>query len=176
MAPFRICERSTMWKTNHTLLIVGEGEDEAAFFNYVKSIANVRNSGRVYLIRSAQGGSPLKIVEDAIGIARLHETNEKYVFYDTDTLISVHSRSEVNRKAQKNGFFPVESVECFEDILLRTKRISPQSGRQKSQIKNFLTGKSGDPASYAAHFPLNHLLNWRNSEPMVSTLLDIFQL
>ena len=71
-----------------TLLVMGEGDCEAAFLQYLRNIYCSDNEGVNVTIRNAQGGGPASIVAQVVRHTRLASYDKKIALLDTDLIWS----------------------------------------------------------------------------------------
>ena len=67
-----------------TLLIVGEGSDDKAFIDYLKSVFLQRHGGRKVTVKAGDGGSPGNIITHASRAYQAEEYNQRYLVLDAD--------------------------------------------------------------------------------------------
>lgn len=134
------------------LIVVGEGPQDKAFLNYMKSLHDIRESGQTVTISSADGGSPGDIINTVIRKHRHTDFDERYVLLDSDVPIS----QQVRAKAKKQKIVLIESTpHCLEGMLLDVlgQFIPSTSKACKAAMHPQLSSEPTNPKAYAALFP-----------------------
>lgn len=159
------------WKTNQAILLVGEGADEAAFLNHVKSIFVHRDSGKSVKVKNAQGKGATHVVEWAVRQLANSKYNLVAVMVDTDTGWT----QEAQQKAADQNILLLPSEPCFEAVMLRTlcKRDTGDSQTLKRRFAPYVRNRSTESESYQDHFGREDLLANRFRDPAIDRLLKI---
>jgi hypothetical protein len=161
------------WKTNKTLLIVGEGYDELAFLNHIKQFPGVCGQGVQITIKNARGKGALGVIE----WTRRQTLNTAYdhvaAMIDTDT----DWTPEAAKLAKANKIQVIASDPCLEALLLRLIGKKPGEAKSlKSQFAPFVNGDATLRESYVTHFGLAVLLRGRDKEAAIDELLKLIKL
>lgn len=159
------------WQTRKTRLIVGEGYDEVAFLNHVKQFPGVCGKGVVFKIANAKGKGAAHVIDCAIKLSANVAYDFKAAWLDTDTDWS----PTVAKRARSKGIQVMASDPCFEALLLRILRKTPDlTGDLKKQLSPFVQNDSTRPESYSFHFSFAVLDEARQREPSLDSLLKVF--
>jgi hypothetical protein len=163
-----------IWRTNKTILLVGEGADEEAFLNHVKINFVSRDSGISVKVKNAQGKGATHVVQWTIRQMATAQYDVVAVMVDTDTGWTV----EVQKLARDNGIILLPSHPCFEAVLLRLINQRPQVNPQalKRQLAPFVHDRSTQVESYSEHFGPIVLTGNRIREPSIDELLRILEI
>lgn len=132
-----------------TLKIVGEGQAEAAFLNYLKSLYGVGNPK--VTAKSAGGKGPSNVIGEAIGTLNSSGSDRVAVLLDKDM---PWPKTKV-KIAQQKKITLVGSSPCLEGLLLKIldKPIPANSDECKKVLHPLLSGKETEKASYEKLFP-----------------------
>lgn len=138
-----------------TLLLVGEGSDELAFLNYLKSLLVPRGAGLVLTIKNAKGKGAKHVIEWTIRQSASTQYDKVAVLFDTDTDWS----SIVEKQAKKHKIYLLKSEPCFEAMMLRILNITPELGSQKikKQFAMFVNNDATESQNYSKYFTINVL-------------------
>ena len=133
-----------------TVLLVGEGDAEVLFLQYLKSLYVQRGSGVVVTIKNARGTGAAHVVD----FARRQSSNAAFdavaALLDTDT----DWNDKVRTAARKARVQVITCEPCLEAVLLAIHQ-RPVEGRSTVQLKKDFLDRFGAPAhqaAYAAHF------------------------
>jgi len=135
-----------------TLIVVGEGAHDKAFLNHMKSIYDGRTSGQKVTINSADGGSPVDIINTVIRKHSHTDFDKRYVLLDSDVPITQQARI----RAKRSKIELVESTPvCLEGMLLEIlgQRVRGTNGACKAALHPQLAGQPTNPRAYVALFP-----------------------
>lgn len=159
------------WKTNQTILLVGEGADEEAFLNHVKSSFVHRESGKSVKVKNAQGKGAAHVVEWTIRQMATADYNIVAVMVDTDK----DWTPETRQKAEDKGILLLPSTPCFEAVMLRLLGQNQNGNAQelKKQFAPYVHNKTTESESYQNHFGREHLLTNRLNDPSIDRLLQV---
>ncbi|MEZ0238689.1 MAG: hypothetical protein ACAH06_11555 [Methylophilaceae bacterium] len=160
-----------IWRTNRTILLVGEGADEKAFLTHVKNHFAPRDCGKTVIVKNAQGKGATHVVEWTIRQMGNAQYDDVAVMVDTDTgwtkaAIALAERASITL---------LPSDPRFEAVLLRLLGKSPRGDSQamKRQFAPLVQQKSTEIESYAREFGPDILLANRSRELSIDTLLKI---
>ena len=162
------------WQAQKTLLIVGEGYDEQAFFKHLRPLLAPRGCGLTVTVKTAGGKSAKHIIEWTIRQTANVDYDNVAVMLDTDTDWS----TEVAKLAKENGITVLTSEPCFEALLLRVID-TPANGDAASLKKTFAKYVNNDAMrseNYSEHFDKEKLIAARSKEPSIDYLLKLFGL
>jgi hypothetical protein len=156
-------------KAQRTLLIVGEGHDEAAFLVHVKSLFITRGCGLSVTIKNAQGKGAKHVVEYTIGQKKNAAYDHVAALLDTDT----DWTDTVRARAENNDIVVLKSEPCLEAVLLRVmgKKDQGNSNKLKKQLRAALAGDASEKESYATRFTKAVLEKVR--EPSIEALINL---
>ncbi|WP_251359463.1 hypothetical protein [Kangiella sp. TOML190] len=152
-----------------TLVIVTEGQADAAFTNHLKSIYGVGNPK--VTAKSAGGKGPSNVIGDAIGTHKSYGCDRVACLLDTDLDWPVTKR----KQAQQKKIRLIGSTPCLEGLLLNILGIDvPQlSDDCKAILHPMLAGKPTDKNSYAILFTEEVLNSARERVESLDTLIKI---
>ncbi|MEZ8197009.1 hypothetical protein [Vibrio cortegadensis] len=152
-----------------TLVIVAEGQADAAFVNHVKSLYGVGNPK--VTVKSAGGKGPSNVIGDALGTLKSSGCDRVASILDTDI---PWPKTKVKEAAQKK--IPlIGSEPCLEGLLLQIlgKKVPKLSNDCKKQMHPLLDGKETDKKSYAKLFTKEVLDSARTSVVELDLLINI---
>jgi hypothetical protein len=157
---------------NKTVLIVGEGADEKAFLDYLKSELNSRGDGLSITTKNAKGKGAQGVIDWTIRQASHAQYDTVAALFDTDQDWS----TEVEAKAKKNKIKLLKSDPCFEAMMLRLLGITPHFNPKhlKSQFSPFVKDDATLKENYALNFNTQTLISRRHIEPTIDELLKLF--
>lgn len=162
------------WLAKKTLLIVGEGYNEQAFFTYLRPLLAPRGCGVKVTIKNAGGKTAQHIIEWTIRQIANVDYDNVAVMLDTDT-----DWCEAVAKLAKDHKITVLTAEpCFEALLLRVIG-KPSNGDTVSLKKVFAKYVNNDAMrseNYSEHFDKEKLIAARSREPSIDSLLKLFGL
>jgi hypothetical protein len=156
-------------KAQRTLLIVGEGHDDAAFLVHVKSLFITRGCGLSVTIKNAQGKGAKHVVEYTIGQKSNAAYDHVATLLDTDT----DWTDTVRAHAENNDIVVPRSEPCLEAVLLRVlgKKDQGNSNKLKRQLRAALAGDASEKESYATCFTKSVLE--KTKEPSIKELINL---
>lgn len=159
------------WKTQRTLLIVGEGADEVAFLNHVKQLYAPRGCGLLVTIKNAQGKSAKHAIEWTGRQTAIAAYDVAAALLDTDTDWS----PEVAKFAKKKKIRVLTSEPCFEALMLRVLGANPKDNAHalKKQFAPFVNNDATQSQNYALHFSRERLQAGRAQELTIDALLKL---
>lgn len=134
-----------------TVLAVGEGENDASFLEYLKSLYVVRGCGTHVKVDHAYGGSPETIVREAIKKMTRAEYDRAFLLLDTDTAWP----QSATQAAREKSLTLVGSVPCLEGMILEILEPGQQWSRKASRDckSHFQRAYLNQRAAYeAGHF------------------------
>lgn len=167
----------TKWKVrSRSILIVGEGRDDAAFLKHMKYLASGRGNSPSYQIRNAKGGSPIAVLDWAYTQSQQASYDEVWVLMDRDVIIRQMNSATVEAHAADLSIQLMLSIECLEEMLLRIKGITPLPPAIKSQLKTLLAGSADDPFNYRAAYDKSTLSAACTTEAAIGQLMQVFLL
>lgn len=157
-----------------TLLIVGEGSDDKAFIDHVKSLFHQRQSGRKVTVKAGDGGSPGNIITHASRSYKNEDYNQRYLVLDAD--IPPTAADEKNAKAAGYQII-LWQPQCLEGALLDVlnERVQAHETSQalKQRLHPRLAGHHTKPESYAVLFTQPVLAATQNTS--VAAVRDLLQ-
>ena len=133
-----------------TLLVVGEGDSEAAFLKHLRDLYCSSGDGVAVTVRNAHGKGPESVIDHTAGQARIHSYDACVALLDTD----IPWTEKLKNKARKSKIEMVGSTPCFEGLLLSIlgERPPTQSADCKKAIKQLVGIDLTDRQSYAVPF------------------------
>ena len=154
-----------------TVLVIGEGDTEKAFLDYLKSLYVTRGCGVSVAVRNAHGKGPENVVDTAIRQSRIGEYKVVAVLMDTD----LPWTADVIKLARKHRLCLIGTTPCIDGLLLQI--LGEQAPEQSLQCKKVLHAKmSRKPfvkEAFAQDFP-KKLLDEKNfSIPALKKLLQL---
>ncbi|MBT8534835.1 RloB domain-containing protein [Polynucleobacter paneuropaeus] len=156
-----------------TLLVMGEGDCEAAFLQYLRNIYCSDNEGVAVTIRNAQGGGPVSIVTQVIRHTRLASYDKKIALLDTDLVWS----DDLKKTAKDCGILMVGSKPCLEGLLLGVlkKPAPPISKECKKLLQSHTKADMTEWRHYESHFSKDAFEEARNLLSELDKLLRHFE-
>jgi len=156
-----------------TVLIVGEGYDEVAFLNHLKSVFHVRECGVTIKIMNARGKGAKGVVEWTARQAAIASYDKVMAMFDTDT----DWNNSVAKYALDRDIELLKSEPCFEAMLLRTlgKPATGNAKTLKKKLSEFVSNDSTSQKNYETHFDSRRLEDSCKGEATIRRLLDIFK-
>ena len=161
-----------VWRTNKTLLLVGEGRTEQAFLEHVKLLYAPRDCGLSVKVKNARGKGAKHVVEWTIQ----QLPNAKYdlvaVLLDTDQDWS----DAVALRAKRHRINVLTSEPLFEALMLRVLGESDVGDAKalKRRLAPFMRDDATISKNYSAHFGIERLEAQRLNEPTIDALLNLF--
>ncbi len=168
-----MAKRKTMRKIVSTsLLVVGEGADDKAFIDHMKSIFCPRRCGRTAKIEAGDGGSAGNIIQNAIRSFKTEDFDKRYLVLDSD----VPPTDAEIKKAYHNGYkIILWSPQCLEGALLDVlgERVNTHETSRglKKRLHPRLDGKHTAASSYKTLFPQAIIESTHNAS--VTSVKDI---
>ncbi len=157
-----------------TLLIVGEGSDDKAFIDHVKSLFHQRHSGRKVTVKAGDGGSPGNIITHASRAYKSEDYNRRYLVLDAD--IPPTAADEKNARAAGYQII-LWRPQCLEGALLDVlgERVQEDESSQdlKQRLHPRLAGPHTRSGSYALLFTQPVLAATQNTS--VAAVRDLLQ-
>lgn len=157
-----------------TLLIVGEGSDDKAFIDHVKSLFHQRQSGRKVTVKAGDGGSPGNIITHASRAYQAEDYNHRYLVLDSD--IPPTAADEKNARAAGYRII-LWQPQCLEGALLDVlgERVQAHETSQalKQRLQPRLAGPHTKPEAYAVLFTQPVLAATQNTS--VAAVRDLLQ-
>jgi hypothetical protein len=156
-----------------TLLVMGEGDCEAAFLQYLRNIYCSDNEGVNVTVRNAQGGGPVSIVTQVIRHTRLASYDKKIALLDTDLIWS----DGLKKTAKAYDILMVGSSPCLEGLLLRVlKKPAPLTSKEcKKLLQSYTKTDMTDWRHYEPHFSKDVFEEVRNLLGELDKLLRHFE-
>lgn len=157
---------------NKTVLIVGEGADEKAFLDYLKSELNSRGDGLSITTKNAKGKGAQGVIDWTIRQASHARYDTVAALFDTDKNWS----ATVEKKAKEHDIIQLKSEPCFEAMMLRLLGVTPHFNPRylKSQFSPFVKDDSTLKENYALNFNIPTLISRRHLEHTIDELLRLF--
>lgn len=178
MAPFRtfdeiMVRHHTLQKrtVQTTVLIVGEGDTEKAFLDYLKSLYVSRGSGVSVTVRNAHGKGPVNVVDTAIRQSRIGDYKVVAVLMDTD----LPWTADVIRLARKHRLCLIGATPCTDGLLLQIlgEQVPEQSPKCKVMLHARMNRKPFVKEAYTQDFP-RQLLDEKSAViPALKKLLEL---
>lgn len=162
------------WKTQRTLLIVGEGYHEEAFLNHVKQLYAPRGCGLKVTIKNARGKSAQHVIEWTCRQIAIADYQQVAAMLDTDTVWT----AKTVQLANKHKIKLLRSEPCFEALMLRLIK-QPVVGDTQALKKQFAPFVNFDPTErshYAKQYDQGCLDAGRKTEPTIDLLLGLFEI
>lgn len=134
-----------------TVLVVGEGDTEKAFLDYLKSLYVSRGCGVSVTVRNAHGKGPMNVVDTAIRQSRTGEYKVVAVLMDTD----LPWTDEVIKLARKHRLCLIGATPCSDGLLLQIlgEQVPEQSLRCKEALHARMKRRPFVKEAYAQDFP-----------------------
>lgn len=153
-----------------TVLIVGEGDTEKAFLDYLKSLYVTRFCGVSVTVRNAHGKGPLNVVDTAIRQSKTGEYNVVAVLMDTDLPWTDDVIKLAGKRIRLIGATP-----CIDGLLLQIlgEQVPVQSLRCKEALLARINRKPFVKEAYAQDFPKQLLDEKSLSIPTLKKLLEL---
>ena len=160
------------WKTQRTLLIVGEGYDELAFLYHVKSLFSERESGQRIILKNARGKGAQHVIDWTIRQVGNFAYDTVAALLDTDTTCWT---TALIKKAKYNKIQILPSEPCLEAMLLRVlgKSDIGDAKTLKKRFAPYVGNHSTEKGNYGKYFTKNVLL--ATQEPTICQLLKLLQ-
>ena len=178
MAPFRTFEdimvrRQISFKrtVQTTVLVVGEGDTEKAFLDYLKSLYITRGCGISVTVRNAHGKGPMNVVDTAIRQSKTGDYRIIAVLMDTD----LPWTEDVLKQARKHKVYLVGATPCIDGLLLQIldEHVPTLSARCKEALHARLNRKPFEKKAYVQDFPKQLLDEKSLSVPALKNLLEL---
>ena len=178
MAPFRtfkdiMVRRQTSFKrtVQTTVLIVGEGDTEKAFLDYLKSLYITRGCGVSITVRNAHGKGPMHVVDTAIRQSKTGDYRIIAVLMDTD----LPWTDDVLKLARKHKVYLVGATPCIDGLLLQIldEQVLESSARCKEALHARLNRKPFMKEAYMQDFPKQLLDEKSAGIPVLKKLLEL---
>ncbi|MFA0412286.1 RloB domain-containing protein [Vibrio renipiscarius] len=154
-----------------TLLIVGEGEAEKAFLQYLRSLYATGNPK--VSIKSAGGKGPKNVITEAISTKDATGYDSAVTLLDTDLLWP----RQLVKKAEGKKIVLIGSEPCFEgfllDILNEARPTPNESCFCKKKMHGLLNGKETEKETYAALFPKDLLDQRKDKLEQLKILINL---
>jgi hypothetical protein len=170
--------RSNPWKkkpryTQHTTLIVVEGDTEFYFVQHLRKICG-RNCGTRVTIENVHGGSGDHVLKQAIKKGK--DFDARACLYDTDRAPKVKT---VIGKAKRMGIVEIASIPCIEAFLLELLGQSvPRTSEECKRAMSSITGGQPltDPRILETHFGADLIRRQEKSMKTMERLWNIISL
>ncbi|MEZ9296859.1 RloB domain-containing protein [Vibrio cyclitrophicus] len=154
-----------------TLLIVGEGEAEKAFIQYLRSIYATGNPK--VSIKSAGGKGPKNVITEAISTKDATGYDYAVALLDTD----LPWPRQLVRKAEGKKIILIGSDPCLEgfllDILDEPRPTPNESSFCKKKLHGMLNGKETEKETYEPLFPKELLDKKQGELKGLRTLIEL---
>ncbi|MGL5250362.1 MAG: hypothetical protein ACRC7P_04690 [Enterovibrio sp.] len=147
-----------------TLLIVGEGSDDKAFIEHLRTLFVQRNGGRKVTIKAGDGGSPGNIITHASRAYKAEGYDLRYLVLDSDIPLTAANISQ----ARKAGYeILLWKPQCLEGALLEVLGEKVQDHETSLQLKSRLHPRLAahhtKPEAYAKLFDQQRLAETKNA-------------
>lgn len=156
-----------------TVLVVGEGDTEKAFLDYLKSLYVTRGCGVSVTIRNAHGKGPMNVVDTAIRQSRIGEYKVVAVLMDTD----LPWTEEVIKLARKHHprLCLIGATPCTDGLLLQIlgEHVPEQSPQCKDALHTRMNRKPFTREAYAQDFSKQLLDEKSMGVPALKKLLEL---
>jgi hypothetical protein len=159
------------WKAQRTLLLVGEGRDDAAFLRHVKGLYVPRGCGLSVTIKHAHGKGAKGVIDWTVRQIANVAYDQVAAMVDTDQDWSPGAA----RLARSRQIVVLKSEPCLEGVLLRMlgEKVSGDSATLKKRLAPFVDNDPTEPSSYGRFFDTACLRAGRQTEPAIDTLLKL---
>lgn len=165
--------RQTLFKrtVQETVLVVGEGDTEKAFLDYLKSLYITRGCGVSVTVRNAHGKGPMHVVDTAIRQSKTGDYKVIAVLMDTD----LPWTDDVQKLARKHKVYLIGATPCIDGLLLQIldEQVPELSPRCKEVLHARLHRKPFVKEAYAQDFPKQLLDEKSLSVPALKKLLEL---
>lgn len=154
-----------------TVLVVGEGDTEKAFLDYLKSLYVTRGCGVSVTIRNAHGKGPMNVVDTAIRQSRIGGYKVVAVLMDTD----LQWTDDVVKLARKHRLCLIGATPCTDGLLLQIlgAQVPEQSPRCKVALHARMHRKPFVKEAYLQDFS-KQLLDEKSVDiPSLKKLLEL---
>ena len=157
-------------RANRTLLLVGEGDSDAAFLKYLRTIYLTRGCGITAKISNAHGKGPDHIIDYSIRQDQNAAYDQVIILMDSDLKAS----SEMTKKAKSRKFKIILTKPCLEGLFLKILgRYVPDNSKEcKVRISTVSQSSLTIPDNYAEFFPKNYLDGRRQKVAELNELLN----
>lgn len=154
-----------------TVLIVGEGDTEKAFLDYLKSLYVTRYCGVSVTVRNAHGKGPMNVVDTAIRQSRIGEYKVVAVLMDTD----LPWTDDIIKLARKHRLCLIGATPCADGLLLQIlgEQVPEQSLQCKEALHARMNRKPFVKEAYAQDFPKQLLDEKSGCIPALKKLLTL---
>lgn len=156
-----------------TMLVVGEGDCEAAFLRHLRQIYCSGGHGVEVTIRNAHGKGPENVLDHTCRQARIYSYDQVVSFLDTD----IAWTDKLKKAAKQAKVALVGSSPCLEGLLLTIlgQRPPEQSSDCKRLLRQLLNADMTDREHYERNFPKLLLDGARLRIPELDRLLKFFE-
>ena len=160
-----------IWKSQRTLLIVGEGRHEEAFLNYLKQLYVTRGCGLSVTIKNARGKGALHVIKWTARQVANADYDAVAALLDTDT----DWNPTTEKLAKTKKIQVLKSDPCFEAMMLRLigKSTVGDAHALKKQLAPFVNNDATQRGHYASHFGSACLQTGRSNEPTIDARLKL---
>ena len=144
--------RNRTRRARKSLLIVGEGAQDRAFVEYLKSLYDGRETGQTVKVKAGDGGSPGDLLEKMIRRYQHIAHDRRVLLLDDDVQISGTARAT----ARRHGIEMIlSSPVCLEGMLLEVlgEPVPLKAQSCKSSLHPMLDGHPAEKRSYERSFP-----------------------
>ncbi|MDR0933911.1 MAG: hypothetical protein LBM56_02310 [Burkholderiaceae bacterium] len=155
-------------KTRRTLLIVTEGESQAAFLKHLQQHPAVREAGTAITIKNAHGKGKQYLIHTALKTASHARFNQVALLLDADT----DENAETSIRAGKQNIRIIYAISCLEAVLLRAIREYKLEADMKAQLAR-LVPDATDFQSYRQQFPYPRLHIVRRFEKALDEVMGV---
>lgn len=157
-----------------TLLIIGEGPDDKAFIDHLKSLFVQRYSGRKVTVKAGDGGSPGNIITHASRAYQSDDYNQRFLVLDAD----IPPTQSDEKRAKAAGYHIILwQPQCLEgallDVLGESVQAHETSLNLKLRLHPRLAGHHTQATAYAQLFTLPVLQETQNQS--VVDVRDLLQ-
>jgi hypothetical protein len=161
------------WKVRRTLLLVGEGRHEEAFFKHVKQLYVPREGNLIVKIKQAGGKGALHVIKWTARQTANADYDVVAALLDTDT--DWNDKTEKLAKTKKIQV--LKSEPCFEAMMLRLigKSATGDAQALKKQFAPHVNNDATQQGNYGLNYGAECLQAGRGKEKTIDELIKLFE-
>ncbi|MBU0649531.1 MAG: RloB domain-containing protein [Candidatus Omnitrophota bacterium] len=168
--------------TKTTILIVGEGQTEKAFLQYLKELYVTRESDFVIKVECGSGGGPKGVVQKTVRLRSSRAYDRCFVLVDSDRPLETDSKLE-ERMHKKPPIEILKSTPCIEGLFLAIlqhpnfsqKNALSDNCKREFEINYISDDKKTDKRSYVDRFTREILDERRKNIQELDAILKAMQ-
>ena len=169
--------------TKKTILIVGEGETEKAFLQYLKELFISREADFVVKVEGGSGGGPKGVVQKTIRLRSSRAYDKCFVLVDSDRPFDADSKLE-ERMRKKPRVEMLKSTPCVEGLflaILQHRNFSQSSAtsdycKREFEANYISADKKTDKRAYAEQFTQEVIKSRRTAVTELDAILKAMQI